>query len=340
MKIFITTNLQGKFTFIRSFSLFCVTLLISIIYCQNGNARDLQTVGKSHSSTSDNIDLTEYRFNYMSNQREFFWPYAELSDSEWDWGIDAHHYFGQTSGTEFTGKHLEGIIGWRYSRLTYLNGRVGFHRLDVPEQNDSQGRPTYNFNAHIGFADNFTLKIKVADDFVYTLGMQPAGAREFLHADQWRIGFDYLVSNTVRMSGTASLWSLSDSNSRRQHSLTLLYGISPVQPWIWAGVSYEYLRFFHPRSDYWTPYDYLSVSLVIDSSFPILKNISGALSASLSRVKEDNNPVGDGDSFGAALDYTLTENITIRAGISRIKSVQTNSDWHEDSYHLSLNSAF
>ena len=331
---------EKKPTIFWSYLPACALLLISFLCCQPSYARDLQTVSKSHSSTSDDIDLTAIRFSYLSNQREYFWPYAELSDSEWDWGIDAHHYHGQTSGTDFNGQHLEGIIGWRYSESSYLNGRFGFHRLDVADQNDTRSRPTYDLNAHFGLADDFDLQINVTDDYVYALGMQPAGAREFLHADQWQMSFDYRVSDTVRMSGTASLWSLSDSNSRRQHSASLLYGISPVQPWIWAGVSYEYLRFFHAKPGYWTPYDYLSVNLVFESSFPIFENLSGALSASLSKIKEDQNPVGDGDSFNAGLDYALTENITLRVGISRITSVQSGSGWYEESYYLSLNGAF
>jgi hypothetical protein len=81
-------------------------------------------------------------------------------------------------------------------------------------------------------------------------------------------------------------------------------------------------------------------NLEFESSFPIFKNLVGSLSGSLSHIKEDNNPIGNGDSVAAGVDYKLTDIVMLRAQASRISSVQRNSDWSETLYQLSINGSF
>lgn len=317
-----------------------VVFVVLLVYCQISMAKDLYTVGAANSSSSDDIDLKTIQFSYISNRREQFWPYEESADSEWDWGIDLYRYYGQGKGTGFTGHHLEGIFGWRYSTSSYFDGAIGIHRLDVPSFENQKDRITYDLHAQVGITRNFNLLLNVTEDYVYQHGFQPAGAREFLNAERWVAGFEWKPLTSIRISGTSSIWNLSDSNTRRENITRLLYGISPGWPWIWIGMSYEELMYDIVKPDYWTPENFRSVGLVFESSFPIIENLSGAFSASLTNTKEDNNPKGKGGSINVGLDYKLTRAHTLRFGYNRIRSSQESSGWTENTYNLSLNGFF
>ncbi|MBE9525938.1 MAG: hypothetical protein IME94_03100 [Proteobacteria bacterium] len=315
-------------------------MIILLVCCQISSAKDLYTVGGANSSSSDEIDLNTIQFSYISNRREQFWPYVESADSEWDWGINLYRYYGQATGTDFTGHHLEGVFGWHYSDKSYFRGTIGIHRLDVPSLDNQKDQKTYDLHAQFGITRNFYLLVNASEDYVYQLGLQPAAAREFLNAERWEAGFEWKPIESIRVSSTSSIWNLSDSNTRRENIARLLYGISPGWPWIWIGVSYEELEYDIVKSGYWTPASFRSVGLIFESSFPVSENLSGALSASLTNIKEDNNPEGNGGSITVGVDYKLTEIHTLRFEFNRILSSQQNSDWTENTYSLLLNGSF
>jgi len=318
----------------------CALLLVLLFCCEMANARDLYTIGAEDSSTSDDIDLTTFEISYINNQREHLWPYNESADSDWDFGFALHRYNGKANGTDFTGYQLEAVLGWRYSSSTYFGGKIGDHNLDVQSLDQQEDRTTYDFSALVGLADSFSINLGAADDYVYQFGLQPAGAREFLHAERWQAGFELRPIETVRVIGSGSLWELSDANNRHEGSIKMIYGISPGWPWIWAGVSYEQLGYDVKKPDYWTPEKFRSLGFEFESSFPLTENISGALSASISRIKEDNFPEGNGDSIFAGIDYKVIDDLTLRVGASRIHSKQESSSWSEEAYRLSLNGSF
>lgn len=318
----------------------CSILLLMIAGIHAIHAQDLYTLGANKSRSSDDIYLQTWYFRYISNRREQFWPYEESADSDWDLGFEAYRYSGDTSDIDFSGRHLIWKVGRRYSGNSYLQGNFGAHRLDVPDAGGPENRLTYELNAKISVSPNFDVSANTSDNYVYHLGLQPAGALEYLHARQRRARFNWRPTQRMRISGATSLWNLSDSNTRRAHHLRFLYGISPAWPWIWAGMSYEKLRYDHAMPGYWTPGDYVGYNLEFESSFPIFKNLVGSLSGSLSHIKEDNNPIGNGDSVAAGVDYKLTDIVMLRAQASRISSVQRNSDWSETLYQLSINGSF
>lgn len=318
----------------------CSILLLVVTGIQTARAQDLYTLGVNKSRSSDDINLQTWYFRYISNRREQFWPYEESADSDWDLGLEAYRYSGDTSNINFTGRRLMWKLGHRYSRNIYLDGKFGTHRLDVPDAGGTKDRLTYALNANIGLSPSFHLMANTADDYVYTLGLQPAGVLEYLHARKRGAGFSWRPAQRIRVSGATSLWNLSDSNSRAAHQLRFLYGISPTWPWIWAGISYEKLRYEHAMPGYWSPENYMAYNLEFESSFPIVKNLVGSISGSLSHIKEDDNPTGNGDAVAAGVDYKLTDITTLRAQASYIHSVQSSSDWSETLYQLSINGSF
>lgn len=315
-------------------------LVLLIVYCQTVHTKDLYTLGASSSSTSDNIDLDSVKFSYLNNQREHFWPYVKSADSEYDWGVNLHYYDGQANGTDFRGHHLEGVFGFQISEISYIGGSIGLHNLDVPDLDNQKERNTYNIFTNLGLTNNFSLLFSIADNYVYQYGLQPAATREFLNAEMRTAGFQWKPFNTIRISGASTTWDLSDSNTKRETKARILYGISPGWPWIWIGVSYEKLKYEIVKPDYWTPENFRSVGLVFESSFPISDNLTGAVAASTSNVKEDNNPKGNGNSINLGLDYKLTEAHTLRLGFDRIVSQQKKSTWSENTYKLSVNGSF
>ena len=314
-----------------------ITVLLGL--CQVTNAENLYTLGATSSSSSDDIDLNDVQLRYVNNRREYAWPYAESADSDWDWGIELHRYFGQASGTDFAGLQLQGLFGWHYSKNTYIHGAIGAHRLDVPSAENQKERATYDLNAQLGITKTFNLKLNTADNYVYQYGLQPAGAREYLNAHMSSAGFDWRPTERIRFSGSHSYWDLSDENTRRQYKYDLVYGISPGWPWIWAGLTYERLEYDMDKIGYWTPGYSRTAGLVFDSSFPVTENLTGAFSASLTRIKEDEYPEGDGGSLYIGIDYKLTKQHTLRMSFNRILSSQQSSTWSENTYYLSLNGA-
>ncbi len=317
-----------------------VVLVILFACCQTANAEDLYTLGTFNSSTSDDIDLNSVQFHYISNRREHFWPYVQSADTVWDWGFDIYRYIGEAGENDFTGHQLEGLFGWRFSDDSYLGGAFGLHRLDVPDNSRQEDQWTYDLRAQIGITSNFSIMLNAGKDYVYQLGLQPAGIREFLVAQTLEAGFTWNPIRTIRVTWASSRWDLSDDNVRRENKVRLLYGISPGSPWIWLGVSHEELKYDEMKPDYWTPGSSRSTGLVFESSFVVIKDLSGSLSASLNSIKEDDNPKGKGGSIFIGVDYRLTNIHTLRFVYSRIRSLQQNSTWSENTYSLSLNGSF
>ena len=317
-----------------------VALMMLFVFGQTASAEDLYTLGAFSSSSSDDIDLNSVQFHYISNRREHFWPYEQSADTLWDWGFDIYRYIGESGGNDFTGHQFEGLFGWRFSDASYLGGTFGLHRLDVPDNSEQDDQWTYDLRAQFGVTNNFSVMLNAAEDYVYQLGLQPAGIREFLVAQTLEAGLTWNPVRVIRVTGLSSKWDLSDGNVRQEHQARLLYGISPGTPWVWLGVSYEELKYEEMKPDYWTPGRSRSIGLVFESHFVLLKDLAGSLSAGLSKIKEDDNPEGDGGYIFVGVDYNLTETHTLKFVYSRNRSIQQSSQWSENAYSLSLNGSF
>jgi hypothetical protein len=319
--------------------LLAVTMITIAGSDHTAHAGGLYTVEVEHSNTSDHINLNTLSFNYINNQRQYFWPYKEAADSKWDSGIQIQRHSGQADGTGFIGQQFEGLLDWNYSEYTYIRGRLGGHQLKVSNLDEKQ-RFSYDMEAHAKLSPFISLNFDSADDYVYQLGLQPGGVREFLHARKNRAGLSWTPEERFRLTASTSLWHLSDGNVRRQNKVDLLYGISMDWPWLWAGASYEVLHYDKEKSDYWTPGKFRATGLVFEGSFPVTEGYTGALSINISKIKENSYPAGNSNSLFAGLDHKLNQDYTLRIGFSRIRSQQESSNWTENTYRLSINRLF
>ena len=316
-------------------------LLIFSINPSSASAKDLYTAGFEHSTTSDENDLDTYTLSYINNRRDHFWPYVNDADSDFDWGVLLHRYTGQAAGgNDFNGLQFEGILGWHYSQAAYFSTYLGSHRLDVPNEAHTVERFSYQIDALFNVTPKIKLNLHTANDFVYQYGLQPGGSNRFLYAQQWQGFLEWTPIPKIRINFSDSSWSLSDENTRHEYQVNLLYGISPSWPWIWVGLNYDHLGYDETKPDYWSPNEFYSYGLVLDSSFPITENFTGAIAGSLSRINEDLNPEGNGNSVFLGIDYKMTKSQTLRFGASRILSVQNNSAWSENIFRVSFNGAF
>lgn len=315
-------------------------LIVLLVYSEFIIAKNLYTVGSEKISTSDGFKLNTIQFSYINNLRSHFWPYEELADSNYDWGVDYHHNFGKASETNFSAEHIEGVLGWRYSDRAYFRGKIGFHHLNAPSINNGEERLTYELDAHIDLTNDIYLNMNIADNYVYHFGMQHAGVWNYLSAKMWQVELEWQPAKTIRISGTTSVWKLSDTNTMQQTNLSVLYGIATDWPGIWAGISFEEMNYNKAMPDYWTPGDYHSIGLEFESNFPITGNLSSELSASLFQYSEDHLSKGNGDSIFVGLDYNWINNYTLKAGFYRYRSAEEGSDWSETRYQVFLNGTF
>lgn len=317
-----------------------LTCLLFLGYSKIAYTKDKYTLQATHSSTSDNIDLDILNISYISNLREHFWPYLKTGDSVFDWGIDFHRYDGQADGTEFLGYQLEGIFGIQVTDISYVGLKLGSHSLEVPSTNSRKNQETYDLYAQLGISKKFIVNLNFSDDYVYKFGLQPAGAREFLNAEIRTTGVTWRPFETLRISAQRSSWTLSDTNKKHENKASMLYGLSPGWPWIWAGVVYEKLEYTQSKPDYWTPTSFRSTGLAFESSFPISAGLTGAVAATVTSFKEDSNSNGNGGSLDIGLDYEIIQSYILRLGFSRIISQQGKSDWTENTYNISINRVF
>jgi len=314
-------------------------LLPALWMLLDGDARadDLYTLGVATSSTSDDIDLNTLVLGYRNNRRDFFWPYQESADTVWDWGFDLHRRSGSAEEFDFTGSQLEVMIGRRIGSQSYVRLSAGIHHLDVSDLNQRKEQFSYNAFALLELEPQAHITLETEDDYIYQDGIQPGGVKGFLNAKKSAVGLEWEVVDRIRVLANSSVWKLSDSNRRRQHTASLLYGISPGWPWIWSGVAYEALSYEDDNADYWTPTKFRSVGLVFDASFPVTDNVSAAVAVNVNKVKEDDHSQGDGGYLSLNVDYNLTSRHILRFESSRIQSAQENSDWSENIYSVSIN---
>jgi len=314
--------------------------MVTLSVACTARAKDLYTAGYSHSYTTDDITLNTSTLDYISNRREEFWPYQEDASSSVDWGIRVRRYDGAASGIDFTGLKAEGTLGWRYSPGTYFSADLGSHRLKVPSRSKDSERFTYKVAALMAVTSHVKLNLHAASDYVYQDFLQPAGVTQLLHGKQLRGRLEWQPAGKFRFNVGETAWRLSDDNRSRDYEANILYGISPDWPWIWVGLNYEHLAYDRTMPDYWSPTKFYSYGLVLDSSFPITDNLTGNLSGNLSRIKEEDFALGNGDFAYVGLDYKLTKNHTVRIGVSRRRSIQNNSTWEQKTAWISFNGSF
>ncbi|MEE9355118.1 MAG: hypothetical protein V3U75_05965 [Methylococcaceae bacterium] len=324
---------------IKSFYSGAITVVACFFISGSCIAKDLYTLGTSSSRSTDDIDIKNIHLSYINNRREYFWPYEESDNRNIDWGFDYDRYYGKADNIKFVGNHLQGIIGKAISKSSYVSARIGLHSLNVPIQDSQDNRLSYEIFTDFGVSKKLNISLGIADDFIYQNGIQPAGVEEFLSAKKGRIALQWRPQDKLHISTKHSLWDMSDDNTRKQFNADMLYGLSTVKSWVWAGIAIEELQYENDREGYWSPKQFRSFGVVFESSVPVTDALSVGLSANWNRIKENNNPAGNGGSIYTGFDYKINSRYILRAGMSRIISSQGDSTWAENTYRFSINGA-
>lgn len=319
-------------------------LLGALIFAAHVNniasADELYTMGLNNTRSSDDIQLGTLEFNYKNHRRSYFWPYEEVTDKKFDWGITAQSLSGEAESISFSANVVSFSLGWHYSPDDYVVGKLGYHDLLSDDTKVSKNRTVSEFVAHTGSEQTGHIYYHYANDFVYQLSLQPAGIKQFLHASRHELGLKWKPVAKARLEETVSLWNLSDDNVRKSSKFDAWWQLT--QGWVWLGLSYETEGYQNNVDGYWTPQKFQSFGLVFDSSVPLAKNekVSASFSASLAKIKEDDFPQGNASSFSAGLDYKLMNAFALRCAYNYLNSQQQTSDWSEKSFRVSLNGIF
>ena len=302
---------------------------------------DLFGAGPGFFSTSDDYHHFEYLADYRNHRRDFHWPYQEAKTHATDWGINSVAHSGAMGPETFRALAVSGSLGKRSASGHYLEGRLGVHGLGGDTSTgeistEERIIPTYGIKGILMLNEQVELGLDAGYGFVYPAGFQPEGITSGLTAHTLESTLSWLIIPRLQLSGQSALKRLSDANTMYQGDFSILYGLSPDWPWIWAGVGAYYTGFERQTIEYWSPSRHVSYGPRFTSSFPLGKRWSGWAAANVSVVSEDSLSSGMGDYVSLGLDYQLSRGTRIKLGFNRLDSVHDRAHYYENSVYLSL----
>ena len=297
-----------------------------------GEKKDLMSLSVDFNETSDNFDRRTAAFDYRSQRRELFWPWVEAATSRWDWGMKLAHVDGTVDVGDFSGQIVEGMIGGRPTPASYIEARLGRHRLNSDVSHGADSTLSYSLAASWKIVPSFSVYAQTADDFIYHHSLQSKAISDALTAETSVLRLQWRPRPDIRLGAGASRAEFSDSNVKRQYNFSALYGISPGWPWIWAGVAMETLSYDEEIDGYWSPSDFDAYGLQFESSFPINDRLSAVASATLNRNKENNQSWETGGHITIGTDYVISGKYHLRFNFNKLRS----PTWSENTFKLSL----
>ncbi len=323
-------NKLSRIFFVLVFSWIC---WVSPVFSSDYDLASLEFGAKT---SSNDINRSRVVLDYRSQRRAYFWPYVELVDSSLDWGGQVFEEGGTVESNDYTGRKAEVFLGGRPTPYIYLEGRLGYHQLASEVSADDASTTAIRFLGFYEIARGIKVKGEFQRDFLYASSVGVSAVGEALMARTGVIGGEWQPVLPWRFLARSVLQKSSDSNTMRQNTLEALYGISPEWPWIWSGAFVETLRFDNKTDGYWSPQDFKSFGVKLESSFPINQSFSATAGFNLSRSQERNEPWGTGYFIGAGVDYLFMDNYHLIVSISRNESLQDESVWKENSAKVSI----
>ncbi len=289
-------------------------------------------------SDSDDLKVDQWSLGYQQSHGIFNYLHEEEPEKQLLWSVKAKRStIDQLTKDDYRGQHLSAAVAYKYSKDLSTELSIGDGNLENRRTHKDNHLTTYSIKAQAKINPQLTVQAKQERDFLFDNAIVDDSSNNLLHGDTSDIGVYWRADEKWRVEGKANHLRLSDGNSSDKVSGSLLYGISPGWPWIWAGVSAEKLSFDKDRSSYWTPQDYQSVGLTLDSSFPVNDDLSMSFGANLNRSKEDNNPSGTGYSLSTGAEWKIAEQVKLKAQGYILESTQETSEWKQDGVSLSVN---
>lgn len=301
----------------------------------SADEKDLFGIGSAFMKSSDDYDARTDSFSYRNNRREWFWPWQEASVRGLDWGVDVSRTAGDAGATEFDARHVQGMLGGYLSKGTYLQAQLGRHGLETDHLGD-RNITSRHAAAMFGLKQNFSVQLETGRDFIYADGSVIGGITKQLTASEHSVSFRWRPYLRLRFQGQSGYREHEeDNNEARFADVSALYGIHPGWPWVWIGVGGKQLNYQREVSDYWSPDLYKAYGLRFESSFPLLKRLTGSAAANLDRLDEDGSR-GNGYDIKAGLQYRLFGQLYGRVELQKSKSIQQDSTWTSDNVSFSL----
>jgi hypothetical protein len=297
--------------------------------------RDLFNLGITSQSNDDDFDSRTFSLSYRNHRRGWFWPWQEAASSGPDWGLNLDRTRGTYGQTEFRSVHVQATLGTYLNAESYIQAQAGQHAL----QTDLGDRTitSHSLSAIFGEGRDFGLQLEASRDFIYPEGAVPGGiaqqmtARDYTGSVRWRPAYRW------RLLGQGNRREYDDENNSHQGTMSILYGVSPEWPWIWAGVGAQYLSFKRQVADYWSPKRFTAYGLRFDSSFPITQRLTGTAAANLDKLDEDGS-TGTGYYLQAGVQYRLHGELYARLDLTGSKSIQRTTTWSSNSIIFWLSS--
>jgi hypothetical protein len=288
-------------------------------------------------SDKDDLNIQDWQMDYQHGANLFH--DEDLTENDgFSWGADLHKYtIRQRGAPDYDGHKLNATIGKKINTIFSLGLGLGQTSLEDRLTGKDQDLTHYSLQGNAKFTDKIKLQVKHERSYLFREAILEDASGNLIDGDTTALSLNWRPAEKWRAYGTTQYRKLSDGNKSQRNSGAVLYGISPGWPWIWAGVSGETLSYDKNKPEYWTPEDYASVSLVLDSSFPVNDALSLSMGGAISRSKEDDNPGGTGYSASIGADWQVNETMSIKAGGSYIESSQESSTWKEDNLNLSVN---
>jgi len=288
-------------------------------------------------SDSDDIDIRHGTLAYQTGNDIFNAKHAKETVGKTTVGLQVQHsLIQQVIKNDYLADTIDVTLSRKISDKLSIAASLGQGRIKNKQTKRNAQLTTYAVKAKLTLNKQVKLHIKQSTGFVFDDALIEDDNAQTLSGDITNIDLYWRPLEKIRVEGNGLYRSLSDNNHSQQLLGAVLYGISPNWPWLWVGVSAEKLSYDKTKLSYWTPNDYVSYGVVIDSSFPVNEHFSISLGGNLNTSKEDNNASGTGYSLSAGAYWMVRKNINIKLNGYLLESTQETSNWKQDQLNLSI----
>jgi hypothetical protein len=295
--------------------------------------RDLFQGGWTSDSTSDDFQRGEWLLSYRNHRRDFVWPWEEAGATALDWGVDARDISGSLLSKHFEGRRFAAMLG-KLLRPMYAELWLGSDHLGA----SGPSKDIFIYDGTLRFQPNSVLDIRVQSkrDFAYRDVLLPGGITDFLVLTKHGADVQWRPRPRLRTEANIEWRMLNDGNRARHYEGSLLYGVSPGTPWIWAGLGGEWLEYNRQVSTYWSPERFYAYGLRVDCSFSLSKRLEADLSANLDIEKEAHFRRNLGEYVDAGIAYHFASRWLLHLSVQLVRSQQVGHSWRQTTGLLSV----
>ncbi len=289
-------------------------------------------------SDSDDLEINKLSIGYRHGHDIFNYLHEAEAEKEWLWSLKTtHDTIKRPTQDNYKGSEYSASVAQKINKQLSAEVGLGHSELKNKRTGITDQLTSYSAKAKLAITDKLVVHAKQERQYLFDHAIIESDSGKLVHGDTSDLGLYWRAHDKWRVQGNILKQGLSDGNDSQKISGAVLYGISSGWPWIWTGIKAEKLEYDEQRASYWTPADYQSYGLTLDSSFPVSKDLSMSLGANFNRSKEDNNPSGTGYSVSAGADWKVAENISLKATGYLLESTQETSEWKQDGINLSVN---